>query len=240
MRAEQWRRRPPAAQGRADTRWSQPWRRPCDRRACVTNHASQTLRFLHDVRAGRSGYTRTCGGKGSRARGLRQSVQEKEKARSTVHARKLPGGWNRLLEPPAARFQGGSKRPGTLGALQHRRLSTNDRECHATPASARKRGAAQCRAALAVCAFRNSPAPRAFGETPPSAAAVGAPRARSGSTPLWPPGAAKRLEPPACRSRATWRRVRATALRAAQPGTATRASCFGWGCSGCFTARPTS
>ena len=47
------------------------------------------------------------------------------------------------------------------------------------------------------------------------------------------------MEPPGAHP-ATCRRGRATALRAVQPGTATRAYCFGWVCSSCATARQTS
>jgi hypothetical protein len=84
-----------------------------------------------------------------------------------------------------------------------------------------RRAARHSRAACALCAVRNSPAPRAFGGRPRRAGAVDPPR-----TPPRTPG---------------WsRRERATALRAVQPGTATRAYCFGWVCSSCATARRTS
>ena len=42
------------------------------------------------------------------------------------------------------------------------------------------------------------------------------------------------------RSPATWHPARANAPRAVQPGTGKRAPCFGWTCSGCSMARPTS
>jgi len=50
---------------------------------------------------------------------------------------------------------------------------------------------AQCRAACALCAVRNSPAPRAFGGRPRRAGAVVPPR-----TPPRTPGARRRMEPP--------------------------------------------
>jgi len=65
-----------------------------------------------------------------------------------------------------------------------------------------QRRAARCRAASVLSAVLNSPAPRAFGGRPRGAAAVGA-RAGGGSTAPRPPGAPRRLEPPARRSPAT-------------------------------------
>ena len=53
--------------------------------------------------------------------------------------------------------------------------------------SDRQRRAAQCRAACALCAVQNSPAPRAFGGKPRSAGAVDPPRT---------PGVRRRMEPP--------------------------------------------
>ena len=60
--------------------------------------------------------------------------------------------------------------------------------------------AAQCRALCVSGAVRNFPAPRAFGEGPPNAAAVGAPRKGGSGTPPRRRGALRRTEPPASRS----------------------------------------
>jgi hypothetical protein len=68
--------------------------------------------------------------------------------------------------------------------------------------TARQRRAAQCRALRVLGAVRNSPAPRAFGRGPPSAAPV-PPRAGGGGTPPRRRGAGRRAEPPARRSQAT-------------------------------------